>query len=140
MREGFNGSLEITIIGQFMRRIPFVIAMIILAAHFLRTGASALTLLCLLLPFLLFIKRSWVITTTSLFAYFGGIIWLFVTYDLYLQRAASDQPWARMILILGTVAIFTFAAGILLKTAAVRKLYSPSKGSTPTQDEENQLK
>lgn len=117
-----------------MRRIPFVIAMIILAAHFLRTGALTLTLLCLLFPFLLFIKRSWVITATSLFAYIGGIIWLFVTYELYLARVASGQPWTRMIVILGTVAIFTFAAGMLLKTAAVRKHYDSSKGPNPTLD------
>ncbi len=98
-----------------MLTAPAVLSMIVLAAHFLRSGNLVLTIPCFLSPLLLLSKRNWVnrILQGALFA--GGLIWVNTAMTIYKARVASDQPWGRMAIILSCVALFALASVLLLE-------------------------
>ncbi len=108
-----------------IRVIPLILASLLLAAHFLRDGNLVLTLTCGLLPLLLLIKKRWSWLAVQIFAYAGGAVWLYTTVALVQQRMVWGMSWARLVMILGGVALFTIWAGYLLNAAPVREKYHP---------------
>lgn len=100
-------------------------AALLLSAHFLRQGNLGLTGVCLLAPLLLLVKKRWSLLVLQGLAYLGALIWLRTAIILIQQRLALGEPWFRIALILGAVALLTVVAGLLLNTAAVRAKYLP---------------
>jgi hypothetical protein len=109
----------------FVRVIPIIIAALLLAAHFLRAGNLLLTAVCGLMPLLLLIKKRWSVWALQLFAFAGVVIWLGVAITIVRQRIMLGDSWLRVLFILGGVALFTAAAGLLLNSAAVKERYPP---------------
>jgi hypothetical protein len=105
------------------RITPLVIALILLGAHFLRSQQPLLVIICMLSPLLLLIRRRWVLVLLQVLAYFGGIVWISTIVDIAQNRIAQGLPWARMVLILGAVALFTILSGLLLNSCKVKKKY-----------------
>jgi hypothetical protein len=118
----------------FLRLIPIMLASLILGAHFLRDGHMVLVLICVLLPFLLVIRRRWVLQLLQGYALVGALIWAQSTYGLVQTRMAEGASWTRMLLILGGVTVFTLWAGYLLRSDSVRKHY-PSGVGEPGSEE-----
>ncbi len=81
---------------MFKRLFPICFAMILLAAHFSRNGNTLLAFATILLPFLLFIKRRWVIYFLQTFTWLGSLSWAVGTYNLVTSRMAYGQPWAHV--------------------------------------------
>ncbi len=106
-----------------MRRLPIVLAYLLLGAHFLRAGLLALTVACILAPLLLLIHRRWALIALQAGAYLGALIWLYTTIRLVQWRQATAQPWGRMLLILLVVTFFTVAAGLLLNSGKLKARY-----------------
>jgi len=117
-RPGLNGNKVVA-----LRIVPVVLAFLLLAAHFLRDGNMALVPVCLLIPFLLFIKRRWAHVTVRILTFLGAAIWLQTTIVLVQHRWVTGAPWLRMLLILSGVAAFTLFAAYLLGSETVRKNY-----------------
>ena len=107
------------------RIMPLIVASLLLAAHFLRDGNLVLTLGCVLVPLLLFVKSRWSWLAAQLFAYVGAAIWLYTTTAIVQQRIYWGEPWVRVVLILGGVALFTAWAGLLLHAQPVKERYLP---------------
>ena len=105
--------------------ILLIIAAVGLAAHFLRNGELLLVTVCLLLPLLLFLKKRWSLIVLQLFAYLGTLVWVQTAVQIVQERVALGRPWARMVVILGTVALLTALAGLLLNSAVVKEKYPP---------------
>jgi len=108
------------------RLIPLVIAYLLLAAHFLRGGNLGLTMLCLLIPFLLLIKKRWSLTIVQVSLFLGSWIWIRTAIIIILERMMLGISWCKVLIILGPIAIFTLSAGLLLNSPVVREKY-PSK-------------
>jgi len=108
---------------MFVRVIPLILASLLLAAHFLRDGNLVLTLMCVLMPLLLLIKKRWSWLVVQLFAYAGAAIWIYTTVALVQQRIFWGIPWVRLVMILGGVALFTAWAGLLLNSSRIREMY-----------------
>jgi len=105
------------------RIIIFAVAALLLAAHFLRQGNVVVTALCALTPLLFTFRKSWSLIVLQILAYFSAGIWIVTAFLLVQERVALERPWTAAAVILGSVAAFTVAAGLLLNSNAIRKKY-----------------
>ena len=104
--------------------IPLV-ALGLLGAHFMRAGAWPLVLACALLVLLMAWPRRWAARTVQVALVLGAFEWLWTLALLAQQRIAFGQPWLRMGLILGGVALFTAAAALVFQRRALRSRFPP---------------
>ena len=105
------------------RIIIFIVAAVLLAAHFLRAGNLALAAFCLLLPLLFAWRRHWSLVALQVFAYAAAMTWLVAAVELVVERQAMGRPWLLAAGILATVAAYTVLAGILLRAKSLRQRY-----------------
>lgn len=101
----------------------FVVAALLLGAHFLRSGNPAMVALCLAAPLLFFWRKRWSLIALQLLAYAAAGTWITVAIHLAQLRQQSGQPWTVAAIILGSVALFTLLAGLLLNSRAIREHY-----------------
>lgn len=106
-----------------LRIILVVVAFFMLAAHFLRDGATALVVVCLLTPFLLLVRKRWALVFVRILLILGAVVWLQTTLVLVQHRWEAGAPWLRMLLILASVTTFTLLASYGLGNERVEKRY-----------------
>lgn len=97
-----------------LRRIPAVLSLLILAAHFLRSGSFILLGSVLGLLLLLFVPRRWARITVQSGLGLGVLEWLRTLTVLAMARRELDQPYLRLAIILGAVAAFSSLSAWLL--------------------------
>lgn len=102
-------------------KLPFVLAMIILAAHFMRVGILPVVAICLLIPALLLIKERWIIGLLRSVAWFATAFWGFIGVSSVLERIAKGDDWILAAFIMLAVTVFTWYSGFLLSN--VRREY-----------------
>mgnify|MGYP006420147441 FL=1 len=90
-----------------LRITPVLFSALLIAAHFLRTGATGLALLCLVVPALLALRQTWAPTVVRVFLVLATLEWLRTLATNVSERQATGEPWLRMAVILGAVAAFT---------------------------------
>ncbi len=100
------------------------LAYALLAAHFYRAGNGPLAVLSVALLALLALRRPWVPKLMQLALLAAAAEWLWTAALLAQQRLALGQPWLRMALILGAVALLTLAAAAVFRHAGVRARYA----------------
>jgi hypothetical protein len=108
---------------NILRLIPVILSFLLLSAHFYRAGYLILTLLCVGVSFLLFIRKSWVPRLFQILLVLGALEWLRSLYYFAAMRIAWDQPWTRLAIILSAVALFTALSGLVFRSKAVRARY-----------------
>ncbi|MFZ4437916.1 MAG: hypothetical protein ACOYOS_05765 [Syntrophales bacterium] len=111
---------------------PMLFSVLILAAHFLRSGPIILVLLCLIVPLTLFVRRIWAVRVVQLFLLLGAAEWLRTLIVLVRDRQAQGEPWLRLVIVLGTVAAFTAVAALILQARRVRDHYGGPHGASAT--------
>ena len=112
---------------NFLRLLPVIISFIILAAHFMHAGQMNLVYLMLVLPFLLFFKKSWVPWFFQAVLLLGAAEWLRTLYFMTQVRIEYGEPWMRMAVILGAVALFTALSGLVFNNKSLRYRYTGIK-------------
>ena len=95
----------------------------LLGAHFLRAGNLALVALCVAAPLLFFWRQRWSLILLQLLAYCAAAIWIAAAVQLVQMREQLGQPWTVAAIILGSVALLTLLAGLLLNSRAIRERY-----------------
>jgi hypothetical protein len=100
------------------------LALSLLGAHFYRASARPLVLACVVLVVLLARPRAWVERLVQWALMLGAAEWLWTAFLLWQQRLALGQPWLRMSLILGAVAVFTAAAALVFRHAGLRSRFA----------------
>lgn len=100
-----------------LRRLPALLALLTLGAHFLRWGSLGL-LLCVGLVLLLCLSRPWAMTSVQVGLVLGSLEWMRTLWTLVLERQALGLPWLRLSLILGAVALLTGLSACLLRGKA----------------------
>lgn len=110
-----------------LRLTPVVLSFLLLAAHFYRSGFLITAILCVVVLFLLFLKKSWVPRLFQFLLILGALEWLRSLYFLAAMRIAWEQPWTRMAIILGAVALFTALSALVFSSRKMRARYC-SKG------------
>ena len=95
-------------------------ALLLLGAHFFRASLIPLTVACLALVVLLFVRARWAWLTLQVALALGAIEWLRTAWVFASARAQFGQPYARLLVILGAVALVTALAAWVLRTATAR--------------------
>jgi len=106
-----------------LRLSLFVTAAVLLGAHFLRAGSLALVALSLAAPLLFLYRKRWSLIVLQILAYGAAATWVWAAIELVRLRQRSGQSWTVAAMILGTVALFTFLAGLLLNSRVMKELY-----------------
>ena len=106
----------------------YVLAALLLGAHFLRAGNVAMVALCLAAPLLFLWRSRWSLIALQCLAYGAAATWIAVAMQLLQMRQQLGQPWTAAVVILGSVAVFTLLAGLLLNSRAIRARYSAAPG------------
>lgn len=96
------------------------LALAALAAHLYRAAAWPLVLVCLALIGLLALARPWVARLVPLCLAAGSVEWVRTVYVLVQQRIAMGEPWARLAIILGAVALATAASAWVFRSPRLR--------------------
>ena len=110
--------------GLILRVILIALSFVLLAAHFLRMGRPLMMIICLAAPFLLLIKKRWVLISLQIAAYLGALVWIRTCIFIVRERLAHGQRYIGAIVILGTVTLFTIVSGLLLNSTKITDRYS----------------
>ena len=108
-----------------MRYLPLIFSCLLLAAHHSRADQPGLILLWLLAPLALFLKRRWSDLALQLVMAAGAGIWVAATFKYVGLRQAAGQPYVRLIMILGAVALLTFLSGLMLNRSGRKRRLPP---------------
>ncbi len=108
---------------MFLKIIPYILSCILISAHFLRNGNAPLTVISLLFPFLLLIKKRWSFMVSQLFAYFSITVWIYTMFNLANERIKLGMPYGKLIIIFSIVIVFTFLSSLLLLSPDIKKKY-----------------
>lgn len=96
------------------------LSLLVLGAHFYRAQAWPLMLACGACVLLLAWPRAWAARGVQLVLLAGALEWLWTVFALVQQRMALAQPWARLALILGAVALLTAGAALVFRHPRLR--------------------
>ena len=108
---------------SFVYLIPAVLSFVVLAAHFLHHGILLGVAISLLLPFLLFLRRSWVARGAQVVLVLAALEWIRTGWLIAQDRIAMEQDWSRMAIILGAVVLWNLGAALLFQTPRLRRRY-----------------
>ena len=101
----------------------FVLAALLLGAHFLRLGNLGRVALCLATPLLFAWRRRWSLILLQFMAYGATVSWIVTAIELIRLRQSIGRPWLLAAAILGAVALLSFLAGLLLNSGSARERY-----------------
>ena len=108
-----------------------VLALLLLAAHFVHAGLLPLAALAILLVGLLAVPRPWASRTLQVVLVVAVIEWTLTTVGLAQLRLRHNEPYLRLAVILGTVALFTGLAALAFQHPVLRAYFrSPAKSAT----------
>ena len=107
---------------NFIRLVPVFLSAVLIAAHFLRGGSWLLVWASLAFPLFLIFPERWAARVVQLCLILASLVWVFTLPTLVQQRIIMGEPWLRLVIIIGTVALFTgLSAGVFfLKPLKVR--------------------
>ena len=105
---------------KVLRLLPVVLSFLLLGAHFYRAGQTAITAACVMVLFLLMLHKAWVPRLFQILLVLGALDWLRTLYVLAVMRVTFGQPWARLAVILGAVALFTALSGLVFNSRVLR--------------------
>lgn len=105
---------------EIASRVLAGVALLLLAAHFFRAGLMPLAVLSAMLTALLFVRSAWADRTLQAALALGALEWLRTAWVFAAARAAQDQPYGRLLVILGSVAVVTAVSAWLLSRPSLR--------------------
>lgn len=109
---------------NLLRLLPVLLSLLMLAAHFYRAGQLLLAIIMLMLPLLLFVRKSWVPQLIQLVLLVGALEWLRTLWVIADVRIQFEMPWMRMAMILGGVALFTGLSALVFRSRSLKERYS----------------
>lgn len=112
-----------------LRLIPVLLSMLLLAAHFSRAGSPLLGLIALLFPLILLVRRPWAARTVQVVLVLGGLEWLRAMRGYVSQRMTTGEPWGRLVLILGVVALLTAASALVFRSSRLHPIWFGEESS-----------
>ena len=107
----------------FLKILPIILCFLLLAAHFGRANLFILQIISILIPFLLFWKTKVTAFVIQACLMLAGIEWIRTTVYYTRIRIENGEPWLRLAIILGTVAILNFATILVFSTKSMKEKY-----------------
>ena len=117
--------------------LPIVLSLLVLGAHFLRAGSTAIVAAIVLLLALLFVRRHWAARLVQAALMLGALEWLRTLLRLAGERMRAGESVMRLVVILGVVAGFTVLSALAFQTKTLGLVYRlrPRPSGTTTPDE-----
>ena len=109
---------------NFLKLLPVLFSSLLMSAHFSRAVNDIFALLCLLLPFLLFVRRRWIARMFQILLLVGCVVWIETIWRIVQMRHLSGQPWGRLVVILGTVALFTALSALVFESKSLKERFN----------------
>lgn len=103
--------------------LPIILSIVLFAAHFMRDGNLPIVFILSVLLVLLFVRRRWVARLTQAVLGLAAAEWLRTMVSLVQVRAALDEPYLRLVVILGAVVAMAVLAALLFQTKELRAIY-----------------
>lgn len=97
------------------------LALLLLGAHFFRAGLVPVAAACVALLALLFVRTAWAARVMQGALALGVLEWLRTAWVFASARAVAGQPYIRLLVILGGVALITALAALLLQSKTARE-------------------
>jgi len=110
----------------FFLLLPAILCFLVLGAHFMHIGNLLLVLPCVVLCFLLLIRKRWVLRLSQVVLILTALEWIRTTYADVQDRIAADQPYTRLAIILLSVAAVNLLAAALFQTRRLRNRFALS--------------
>lgn len=110
---------------------PVFVAAGVLAAHFYRAGEIVALAATLGVLALVAVRRPWAARAVQAGLLVGALEWLRTAVVLVQARQATGQPFLRLALILGAVALATGLAALVFRSRRLRvhfRLDAPGRG------------
>lgn len=122
-----------TAANTMLRLVPVVLSCLVLGAHFLRGGHAGVAVLLAAAPLVLLARRTAAVRAVQLLLLLGALEWVLTAARIGGARRALGAPWARMALILGTVAALALLGAALLQPLARRFSRRPAPAPSPAE-------
>jgi hypothetical protein len=110
-----------------LRLLPVILSFLLLGAHCYRAGLPVLSGFCAGALLLLLVRSAWIPRLFRLFLVLGALEWLRSLYYFATMRIAFGEPWTRLAVILGGVALFTVLSGLVFRSKKLRRYYQESQ-------------
>ena len=108
---------------NIVRLLPVIFSFLLLSAHFSRGDLFVLSIIFLVIPLILFIKQAWVVRLTQIILIIGSLEWIRSMFIYINQRQAIGEPYIRLVIIIGIIALFTGLSALVFKNKSLKKLY-----------------
>jgi hypothetical protein len=95
---------------KWLATLPLAISALLMSAHFLRVGELGLVVFSIAVPFVLLSRHPLAVRVIQMLLLAAGAEWIHTAYGLASGRAAAGMPYARMLVILGGVIVFTVSS------------------------------
>ena len=112
---------------NFLRLLPVLISFLLIAAHFYRSGQVFFVTVALCTPLLLLLRQSWVPRVIQVVLLLAAVEWVRTLVGIAQLRMHTGDSWVRMAAILGAVALFTAASGLVFRSAGLRAWFGSAK-------------
>jgi len=117
---------------NILRLFPVILSFLLLGAHFYRAGYPILTGACIGVLSLLLVRKPWVPRLFQGLLILASLEWLRALYYFAAMRIAWDQPWTRLAVILGAVALVTALSGLVFNHRKLRVFYRREVEQNPS--------
>ena len=107
-----------------LKTLPVIISFLLLSAHFYRAGLAIPAGVSIAIPLMLLFRESWVPRLIQILLLLGALEWLRTLSMFAGLRIENGQPWTRLAIILGAVALFTGLSGLVFRSQALRSRYA----------------
>ncbi len=109
---------------NFLRLTPVLMSALLMAAHFSRAGNLVFVIISLAAPFLLVLRYKWVALVFQVALVLAAMEWLRSLLAIAVRRQEMGEPWIRMAVILGAVALLTALSALVFWTKGMKERYS----------------
>lgn len=103
---------------------PVVLSLLLLGAHFVRAGNWILVVVVLVLVALLRVRRRWASWVVQVGLLLGAAEWVRTLLHLVAWRSQAGEPMARLVAILGGVALLTALSALVFRSGRLRGWYA----------------
>jgi hypothetical protein len=108
---------------RFILLLPVILSLLLLGAHCMRLGYPILMTIPLAMLVLLLWPRQWVARAVQVTLILGALEWLRAMFSYISLRIHLDQPWLRLVFILGGVALFTLLSSLVFRSRPLAQRY-----------------
>ena len=103
-----------------LQMVPVILSLLVLAAHFLRSGPLLLVPVLIVVVSMCFVRRPWAGRTVQVVLAVGALEWGRTAVVIARQRLAAGEPWIRMGAILAIVAVVAVLSLLLMGSGRMR--------------------